>query len=597
MTTTITKTALWDAWKNVRKLLRSASRRDVTDYFEFDVEPDQWIQEVLKDIRSGRYEPEAPYRFSLAKSMGFSRRMTMPRIRDLVLYRAITDSVLHKLGRQPGKHVHFARNTIAKRHRETQDSYDYVPLSGSAFEEWMKFNQYRKHLLIDNIYPYVVLTDVTNYFDTILFDRIIDAATRARISGRTLGLLRFLLERLAIRESYNESPRIGLPVDEFDCSRTLGHVVLFDHDRRMVSLVGEDAYSRWMDDQAFGARSRAEGLRILKACGGSLSRLHLTPNASKSKILTLTEARLHFHFDANETLDQIGAYLDDKNGGDLRVGRILFAQFWRDARRQPEGGEWGKVLKRAYLLAGRVGATFLRPRAVRDILKFPSLAARIGDYVAATGTAAQYIEFADAVWYSDEQVYPDVNVAIAERLLRIEATVRELPGIRRTARELLRGQQTFPGAVACAALAPLLILRFADRRSLPTLRRAVRSIATLHPAVGKAAAVVYASYGRAEHQEVIKAASKLRDNYLSDFLAMLDVAIEYQIVPKRFLARRDPVFDPMSRRKRFDIRRLLVLRLLRLNGGKAVRHWLTQVELSMLRQAGSTFDRNLNTTT
>lgn len=210
--TSITKTALWEAWKDVRSLLRKASRRDVTDYFEFDIDPDQWIKNALQDIRKGRYEPEPPYRFSLAKSMGFSRRMTMPRIRDLVVYRAITDRVLLHARRSPGKHVHFARNTIARDRRGVQDSYEYGDLSGSAFEGWMKFNQYRKHLLLDKVYPFIVLTDITNYFDTILFDRIIDAAMRSGVSGGTLGLLRFLLERLAIRDSYNESPALASPL-------------------------------------------------------------------------------------------------------------------------------------------------------------------------------------------------------------------------------------------------------------------------------------------------------------------------------------------------------------------------------------------------
>ena len=156
-----------------------------------------------------------------------------------------------------------------------------------------------------------------------------------------LGLLRFLLERLAIRDSYNESPRIGLPVDEFDCSRTLARVVLFDHDKRMLSHVGKDnAYARWMDDQAFGVHSRAEGLRVLKACGDSLSRLHLTPNASKSRILTLAEAERHFHFTANDSLDRIIEHLDQQKGADPRAARLMFARCWRSARRcESQGGD------------------------------------------------------------------------------------------------------------------------------------------------------------------------------------------------------------------------------------------------------------------
>jgi hypothetical protein len=61
---------------------------------------------------------------------------------------------------------------------------------------------------------------------------------------------------------------------------------------RMVQLVGESAYVRWMDDQCMGVRSRAEGLRVLAEVGISLSTLLLTPNAKKSK------ARVSLRFDA-----------------------------------------------------------------------------------------------------------------------------------------------------------------------------------------------------------------------------------------------------------------------------------------------------------
>ena len=375
----LSKSSLWAAWKDVRKMLRKASRRDITDYFEFDVAPDLWIRKTLKDIKSGKYEPAAPYRFTLAKSMGFSRRMTMPRIRDLVVYRAVTNEILRRAGRNSGKHVYFARNTSSPFQTKTAMT-EYGKVSGRAFIEWMKFNQYRKQLFFEKKYPFIVLTDIANYFDTILFDHIIDSVIRLPIDSNMLGLLRFLLERLVIRGAFNESPRIGLPVDEFDCSRALGHIVLFPHDRRMVNLAGEDGYSRWMDDQAFGARTRAEGLQILKRCGQSLAVLNLTPNTSKSKILTYRQAQRHFHFDINASLDQIGD-LPRTNSSEHKAARSALIILWRYSRQHQGKGEWGKVLKRFYLASGRLGIKFLRYRALRDILSETGLATRISDYM------------------------------------------------------------------------------------------------------------------------------------------------------------------------------------------------------------------------
>ena len=85
----ITRTSLWAAWKTIRKALRNVSVRDVVDFLEYDVDPDVWINRQLRQIRDGTYEPNSPTRFTLAKSKGFSRVMTLPAIHDLVLYRAL----------------------------------------------------------------------------------------------------------------------------------------------------------------------------------------------------------------------------------------------------------------------------------------------------------------------------------------------------------------------------------------------------------------------------------------------------------------------------------------------------------------------------
>ena len=594
----INRSSLWRAWKDIRKQLSRTSRRDITDYVEFDIEPDWWINRLLKEVNTGNYEPIAPYRFTLAKKMGFSRQMTFPHIPDLVLYRAVTDCLYKKAKRLEKGHVYFARNTLSKKqkvvHDADTDDSEYTFSSGSAFVKWREFSQYRKRLLLDKIHPYIVITDISNYFDSILYDRVIDAIHETNVDRNIVGLLFFILERLSIREAFNESPRIGLPVDEFDCSRTLAHMVLFPHDRRMAELVGESAYIRWMDDQGFGVNNFADGLKILRTCSQSLASLHLTPNAAKSKILDVKEASRYFHFDINVELDRVGDLPKD-NLSDRKVIRKEIGAIWRQYRKfEKYGGEWGKILKRFYLLAGIGGARFLRTRAKNDLLKEPTLAKRIGDYMRVTGDARQYAQFVSYMWNHDEQVYPDVNRDLAEGLLFIEAHGKDALYYRNLASKLLASQLKFPGSDACAAIAPLLILRFGDRRSLPRFRKIVKHLSDdTHPAVGKAVAVVYASYGTGEYEEVIKAASKLRNNYLSQFLRMLDVALEYENVPKRFKIRRESVYDSVSGQRRVDMRKLLVLRLLSLNNRRSILKWIDDTRGWIVGQEISSFDKKL----
>jgi hypothetical protein len=82
----ISKSSLWDAWKAMRKDIRKASIRDVIDFLDYDVDPDEWIDRLLANLSSGTYEPAPPARFYLGKSSGLSRTMTMRAIPDLALY-------------------------------------------------------------------------------------------------------------------------------------------------------------------------------------------------------------------------------------------------------------------------------------------------------------------------------------------------------------------------------------------------------------------------------------------------------------------------------------------------------------------------------
>jgi hypothetical protein len=73
----VNRSALWTAWKAIRKEVKNSSVRDVVDFLDYDVNPDVWINRLLQRVASGEYEPEAARRFTLGKSKGFSRTMTL----------------------------------------------------------------------------------------------------------------------------------------------------------------------------------------------------------------------------------------------------------------------------------------------------------------------------------------------------------------------------------------------------------------------------------------------------------------------------------------------------------------------------------------
>jgi hypothetical protein len=176
----INRTALWTAWKGIRKQLRDSSRRDVVDFLEYDIEPKVWIQRLLDQLERGIYEPSAPQRFELAKAKGFSRRLTFPEIPDLVLYRAVVDYLFSRVRRREYKHVYFEQDTLAEATKRAtseaivvmQDLAPYASLSTRRIHAWLRYDQYRRYLILRDIFPFIVITDITNFFDSVPSGRI-----------------------------------------------------------------------------------------------------------------------------------------------------------------------------------------------------------------------------------------------------------------------------------------------------------------------------------------------------------------------------------------------------------------------------------------
>ena len=191
----VSRTSLWTAWKSVRKALRHSTIRDVADFIEYDVDPDVWISRLLSELSHSTYEPRSPDRFLIAKSLGFSRRKTQPAIPDLVLYRAIVDSLYARVRGREHKHVYFDRAQLftatQRATAQAQATMAQYGSSGSRFLTWLRYDQYRRHLILRRVYPYIVTTDISNFFDSVLFSKVADSLLGLAVPSRLVGLLFF----------------------------------------------------------------------------------------------------------------------------------------------------------------------------------------------------------------------------------------------------------------------------------------------------------------------------------------------------------------------------------------------------------------------
>jgi hypothetical protein len=267
---------------------------------------------------------------------------------------------------------------------------------------------------------------------------------------------------------------------------------------------------------------------------------------------------------------------------------------WKKAKLVEGQGEFGKVLKRLYRLGGLAGARFLRPRAVRDVLDDPALSERVADYMRCTSGASDYVNFIERLLTHNEQVYSDVNLILVESLLRVEASGQLATRIRKLGSSLLKREFQIPGAEDCCAIAPLILLRFGDRRSLPLLERTFVDAGRRVPsALIRSAAIVYASYGVDHFRQVRKTASKLLRNNLSETIRFLEEIRRYVEVPNRYKARLRTSFDSVRGERFLDMRILLMARLLGLNPTNNIRNWMERWKSKISEESISEFDRRM----
>jgi hypothetical protein len=263
-------------------------------------------------------------------------------------------------------------------------------------------------------------------------------------------------------------------------------------------------------------------------------------------------------------------------------------------RHGEDQGQWNKVLKRLYLLAGRARSRQLRKRATRDVLADPSLTSRIADYMRVTGTFDEYLQWTRDVREHPEQIYPDVNLTLIESFLRLEPDVGQARVLRSFAISLLRGGIRFAGCTHCEVTAPLLLLRFADRRSAPTLLSYVRRNLDKADDVSlRASAITYSSFGSSHFTKVRDVASTAQKNFLAMIVRLIERIREYESIPEGYAARLTLRNDAVQQRRYVDMRTLLSARLLMLNSSPNVRRRFQVIVAKWKKAAISGFDVHL----
>lgn len=410
------------AWKQVRRESRSVTIRDCIDFRDWTQDHQAALEFLRADLISGVYQPERPGRFEMPKSKGAFRLITVLGIRDAIVYRAIADAALEAASE---KHKKVKGAFFSRRHAQTPVGDTFSLNSGDSsrfFDIWLRYNEYRTRSMLTKPYEFLVVSDISNYFDSIHHELLMEHLAPLGIPRPVISTLGRLLELLKPPAGHSPNPRVGIPVDEYDCSRQLAHLFLYEFDYTVCSQVGEDNYVRWMDDHNFGVNSLARAHAAVNEACRALACQRLTVNAGKTKILRPVDVVNHFALDINQELTRFenkwGGLFKDwdddaKKDFDLRVDN------WRD--RAAETGVQDKILKRIYGLAAKVGSSHLDSYAYVDLLRNPMLSGRIFLSLAVRNEHEKLLSIFQMYVRQGHSLYDAVEAAFFDSLLRVSA--------------------------------------------------------------------------------------------------------------------------------------------------------------------------------
>lgn len=409
----LSKTHLESVWKTVKGNYRHELLRGPLDLLEFEANLDTNLKQLSYLVCSDRYTPSAPTVIRAAKRDGLTRPLCFLDVTDILVLKAITDSLQDGLHADFPPCVGFGR-TQQKAFRETAADYE------TWFQAWMKKQRTVEKLLEVKGCKWVVMSDISNFFASI--DHTLLASTVSSVNNveaKLINLLLLIIESMCPRPGYSINRRVGLPQENYDASRILAHAFLRPVDKTFSAEIRLDRYSRWVDDFVVGVETKEDGHIVLKRLETSLEHRGLHVNSAKSKVVSVENFAQSMYPKWNEFLDKV--HESTKKGTRMRSPSLEdFDNRLNEFLAIPTSerlSDWDRVLRRFYTESHRMGSSILEKHALEHIRKFPSCTEKILNYMVSRPFDKGTLE---AIWKylaSDNNLYEDVEIRLYEHLL------------------------------------------------------------------------------------------------------------------------------------------------------------------------------------
>ncbi|WP_421535662.1 hypothetical protein [Priestia sp. D3YE.R1] len=355
-----------EVWKKyVKEAMRGQALLDLHDYFDFHRNKAEILRSISNQIRKGIYRPKPHYEIVVEKKLGICRHQLIPSPEDAVVLQSIVESISPIIKTaQPSERAFYSRSHGGpKSEADIDEKFPYA-----WWELWPQFQE--KIYDFKQTFAFIVVTDISNYFDNIIFRQLRNVlASYGKIEESLLDFLFFMVENFVWRPDYLPLSGMGLPQLNYDAPRLLGHSFLFEVDKYLESQTGGN-FVRWMDDIDFGVHHIHEAKVILRGLDELLLTRGIRLNMGKTKILSMSEAEDYFLPNENRYLTIMTKRVKRmvKAGLSIEGEKQKIRKRFRKFLKKPKVGRWDKILGRYFSISALTGDKFLQDR-VPDILR------------------------------------------------------------------------------------------------------------------------------------------------------------------------------------------------------------------------------------
>jgi len=323
------KLNIWKAVGNIRKDLADDWFQDPLRFKDILYSAD--IYKLIKaTLANGKYQPQDPELYAIPKEGFTTRKAVQTTFLDRVIYQAAVDHLANELDKKViSSHVYSVRYNY-----NVTNNHDYFFFH--TVEQWRKF-QYQIHDTINTTMPYLVATDITNFYDNIAAGSLQTALTEHRINVNDKsaydGAAAIVIDQIKKWQGNTGPLSDGIPQNR-EPSAFLANLLLANVDKQMIADFPH--YYRYMDDIRIICKDKFEARKALMFLIDKLSEIGLNLNSQKTKILNYNDGvdrgKIEEYTPAlDKEIEQICSLMDSGKSREVQISVIMVNKMFHES--------------------------------------------------------------------------------------------------------------------------------------------------------------------------------------------------------------------------------------------------------------------------